>query len=451
MRITDRFHTEKWDALLSILQKYAYVETFVLVALFLGFGYIVNAQDVCMLGSNIPFILILLSVITLFHGFENGLFALGLLAVAIWFFYPVFNYTEFLVALLMTMIYSEFHYFWTKKIKQAEIDANYRGVKLSELSKSFYALKISHDQLEKNYIVKPMSIRNSIDEIMRKKQEVDANTAINLDAKSEAYYKNFMILLEKSFSVSKSLVIYKKSQEGGILSQNNAVQVCGSTCEPKPMEEIFDNYLVDKAISRKQPVFISDAQGDPSLANRSETKFVAAIPAVRDDNVMAVLAIEMMPFMSFNRENLTSITILLEYLSIAIAKEDTLYKSDTLAMIEDDDFKHEYIRLQYLYKTYGVESTVLVMKINNELQTLKINSFVSKMLRSLELTTTFKHNGYYYIINLFPLHDKSSVVGYMNRLLSMLQDERDKKFEYMSFNMHDASILEKYLREDYSE
>ena len=450
MRIAEQLSTDKWSSIVHTLQKYAYVETFVLVALFLGFGYLVNAQDVCMFGSSIPFMLILLSVITLFHGFENGLFALGLLALAIWLFYPVFNYTEFLVALMMTMIYSEFHYFWTKKIKQAEIDANYRGVKLSELSKSFYALKISHDQLEKNYIVKPMSIRNSIDEIMRKKQEVDAK-AINLNARSEEYYKNFMILLEKSFSVNKSLVIYKKSQEEGILSQENALQVCSSTCEPKPMEEIFDNYLVDQAISRKQPIFISDAQGDPSLAKRSETKFVAAIPAVRDGRVMAVLAIEMMPFMSFNRENLTSITILLEYLSIAIAKEDSLYHSDSLSMIEDDDFRNEYIRLEHLYKTYGVESSVLVMKIDNELQTVKVKSFVSKMLRSLELTTTLQRNGNYYIINLFPLHDKSSVVGYMNRLLGMLQDERDKKFEHLSFNMQDARVLEKYLKEDYSE
>ena len=451
MRTEDKRKQEKLDVIVGMLQEYAYLETFTLVFIFLGIGYLINPQDVCMFDSEISFILILLAVITLFHGFENGLFALFLLALAIWLFYPVFNYTEFLVALMMTMIFSEFHYFWTKKIKKAEIDANYRGLKLSELSKSFYALKISHDQLEKNYIVKPMSIRNSIGEIMKHKQAIDKNGEINLDERSKEYYKNFMILLEKSFSVNKSLVVYKKSQDTKILSKSNALEVYSSTCEVKKLEDIFDNYLVDKAISRKQAVFISDEQGDPSLEKRSETKFVAAIPSVRDDKVVSVLAIEMMPFMSFNRENLTSITILLEYLSIAVAKEDSLYLSKELEIIEDKDFRNEYIRLKHLYDRYGVESTVFVMKINNELQTLKINSFVSKMLRSLEFTTTIYSNNHYYIVNLFPLHDKSSAVGYINRLLGMLQDERDKEFEHMSFNIKDSRVLDKYLKEDYSE
>ena len=451
MRKEDKRRQEKLDVIIGMLQDYAYGETFLLVAVFLGVGYLINPQDVCMLHSKISFILILLSVITLFHGFENGLFALALLGIAMWLFYPIFDYTEFLVALMMTMIYSEFHYFWTKKIKKAEIDANYRGLKLNELSQSFYALKISHDQLEKNYIVKPMSIRNSIGEIVKNKQAVDKNSTINLDERSKEYYKNFMILLEKSFSVNKSLVIYKESQNTNLLSEKNALQICSTTCDVKELDDIFDNYLVDKAISRKQAVFISDEQGNPSLQKKGETQFVAAIPAVRDDKVVSVLAIEMMPFMAFNRENLTSITILLEYLSIAIAKEDTLYLNRDLEIIEDKEFRNEYIRLKHLYDKYAVESTVLVLKIDNELQTLKINSFVKKMLRSLEFTTTLHSNDYYYIVNLFPLHDKSSAVGYINRLLGMLQDERDKVFEHMSFNIKDARVLDKYLKEDYSE
>ena len=91
------------------------------------------------------------------------------------------------------------------------------------------------------------------------------------------------------------------------------------------------------------------------------------------------------------------------------------------------------------------------MKLNNELQAHKLNNKVSKILRSLEFTTTQKYGENYYIINLFPLHDKSSAVGYINRLMSLLVDERDKEFEYLSFNMQESTILNKYLKEDYSE
>jgi len=451
MRRDDKRSQDQLSVVIAKLQDFAYLETFTLVALYLGVGYLINAQDICMIDSQVSFILILLSVITLFHGFENGLFALVLLAFALWFFYPVFAYTEFLVALMMTLIFSEFHYFWTKKIKKAELDANYRGSKLHELSKAFYALKISHDQLEKNYVVKPMSIRNSIGEIIRQKIDVDNDAEINLNERTKEYYKNFMILLEKSFSVSKSLVVYKSTQSTTILSEDNALQVCSSTCAVKNLKGIFNNYLVDKAISRQQAVFISDESGNPDLENLNETKFVAAIPSVLDGEVVSVLAIEMMPFMSFNRENLTSIALLLEYLSLSVAKEDSLYLSKELDSIEDKDFRNEYIRLKHLFDKYEVESTVLVIKIDNELQSLKISTLVQKMLRSLEFTTTLHSGKNYYIVNLFPLHDKSSAVGYVNRLQEVLDDERDKKFEHMSFNMKESRVLNKYLKEDYSE
>jgi len=260
-----------------------------------------------------------------------------------------------------------------------------------------------------------------------------------------------MILLEKSFSVSKSLVIYKHSEDTKILSQKNALQVCSSTCNVKKIEDIFDNYLVDKAISRKQSVFISDEMGAPDLKNMNDTNFVVAIPSISDGEVISVLAVETMPFMAFNRENLTSITILLEYLSLSVVKENCLYLSNELDIIEDKEFRNEYIRLKRLYDKYSVESTVLVLKFDNELQTLKVQEKVSRMLRSLEYTTTLKNNGYYYIVNLFPLHDKSSAVGYINRLYNSLKNDKDKDFEHLSFNIKDSRVLNKYLKEDYSE
>jgi len=439
------------EKFLDKLQDFAYLETFVLVIAYLVVGATIDSQDVCMLHSQISYMLILLSVITLFHGFENGMFALGLLAIAIWYFYPLFEYKEFLVALMMTMIFSEFHYFWTKKIRQAEINSNYRKLKLDELSKSFYSLKISHDQLEKNYVVKPMSIRNSIAEIIKENEAVDRNENLDINERTKEYYKKFMILLEKSFSVNKSLVIYKSAQDSSILSAENALQSCSSTCDVKKLEDIFDNYLVDKAISRKQAVFISDEKGNPDLHSTNETKFIAAIPSVHDDEVISVLIIEMMPFMAFNRENLTSIAILLEYLSFSVVKEDKVDLSDEFDTILDGDFRYECIRLKRLYDKYNVESTLLVMKLDNELQAHKLNNTVSKILRSLEFTTTQKYGKNHYIINLFPLHDKSSAVGYINRLMSLLGDERDKKFEHLSFNMQESKILSKYLKEDYSE
>ena len=300
------------ESVLKFVHDYAYFETLTIVFIYLLIGYFINKDDICMLNGEISYILILLSVITLFHGFENGMLTVGILAVAMWMFYPSFQYVEFLVALMMTMIFSEFHYYWTQKIKTAEINANYRGAKLDELSKAFYTLKISHDQLEKNYVVKPMSIRNSIEYIINKNVEI--NETVELKNRDSEYYRNFLGLLEKSFNVQSAIILYQKSDsEEEYLTLENSEMTLGSSKAEIELKEVFEDYLVDKAISRKVSVYISDAKGEPTVEIDKNSKYLAVIPSIQGGKIRSVLIIEKMPFMSFNREILTSISILIEY------------------------------------------------------------------------------------------------------------------------------------------
>lgn len=436
------------ETVIQFLRDYAYVETLIIVGLYLGVGYLIDPTDICILHAQISYILILLTIITLFHGFENGVLTLSILAFAMWYFYPSFEYVEFLVALMMTMIYSEFHYYWTQKIKAAEIEATYRGTKLDELSKAFYTLKISHDQLEKNYVVKPMSIRNSIEHIIKKNEEINRDDTI-VD-KYEAYYKNFLGLLEKSFSVNSAVLVYQKEHANtGYLVETEANVVYSDEAKHLDISDIFQDYLVDKSLARTTPIYVSDEAGEPSTSVDNSSHYIAVIPSVKAKKVHEFIAIEKMPFMAFNRENLTSISILTEYISIEINKKTTLQIDNDLAMIQDESFRFEYLRLKHLYQKYKVNSVILVLRIDNELQATRVYEKVVKMLRSLDMVTMFKENNFYYISLLFPLHDKAAALGYLNRLLASLDEERDKEFNYMTFNLSQINLLNKYYREDY--
>ncbi len=441
----------KLESLLKILHEYAYIETLIMLVMYLGIGYLIDDKDICILNSDVSFILILLAIITLFHGFENGMIALSVLAIAMWFFYPVFDYIEFLAALMMTLIFSEFHYYWTQKIKTAEIQAKYRGVKLDELSKAFYTLKISHDQLEKNYVVKPMSIRNSVEYIINQKNVIDEDKSI-IDKKEE-YYNRFLGLLEKSFNVSSALIIHKKDSddENAYLSEENSIFSYGTLAEKHPSKSILEDFLVDKAISRKTPIYISDNQGDPTVENDKNSLYLAAIPALEDGKITSVLVIECMPFMAFNRENLTSIAILLEYFSIEISKKELLAEENELVLVTDESFQYEFERMKHLYKKFDVNSIVLVLRIDNELQATRVYEKVQKMLRALDMVTLVNNLGFYYITLLFPLHDTAVALGYLNRLLATLEEEKDKKFNYMTFDLSKTKLLNKYYAEDYNE
>ena len=437
------------DMLIKKMQKYSYLETVVIVTIFLLVGYSTTPNDICLIQQKIPYLIFLLSVLTLFHGFESGFIAMGILSGAMWLFYQKFPYIDFLILLMMILIFSEFHHYWTKKIRELKIGNDYKASKLNELSKAFYSLKISHDQLEKNYVVKPMSIRNAIEQIVKVNKQIDID---DINAINSERYKNFMSLLQKSFNMQSVLIIHKLNQiHDKSISLQNSIITHSSNHTDYDEAEIFDEYLIAKAIDYKKPIYISDEAGNPAFKEHQNSKFLAAIPSIYNNELVAILAIEAMPFMAFNRENLTSIAILLEYLSFSIIKKDELNLRDEVDGILDGDFRFEYIRLKRLYENYNVESTVLVMKLDNKLQAYKLNDIVRKILRSLEFTTIQQYGKSYYIINLFPLHGKSSAVGYINRLMSLLEDERDKKFEHLSFNMQESLILNKYLKEDYSE
>ncbi len=435
----------KQSILLEKLHEHAYLETIIIVLGYLSIGYVVNPDDICLINGQVSYILILLAVITLFHGFESGMITTGIIAFALWYAYPSFQYVEFLVTLMMTMIFSEFHYYWTKKIKQAELDSDYRGAKLDELSKAFYTLKISHDQLEKNYVIKPMSIRNSIETIVSKNKVIDENNDI-VDKRKE-YFGSFLLLLEKSFNVHGGIIIYERE---GISNKQFSPKttdiVYGMGMNEIVLDDEFKDYLVNRVIDRKKPVFISDKDGEPTTLEDKNSNYIAVIPALEKNKVVGVLLIEKMPYMSFNRENLTSISILLEYFFAEVRKKNILYHSTEIDVIQDQDFKFEYTRLKYLNDEYGVSSIVLVLRIDNELQATRINNKIETMLRSLDMMTMTEKNNLFYISLLFPLQDEAAAIGFLNRLLSMLTEEKDK-------NLLDDSksvLLNKYINEDYS-
>jgi len=441
--------TSTVSMLIKKIKKHAYLETVVIITIFLLVGYLTTPNDICLIQQKIPYLIVVLSILTLFHGFESGFIAMGILSAAMWLFYQKFPYIDFLTLLMMILIFSEFHYYWTKKIRELKTGDDYKASKLDELSKSFYSLKISHDQLEKNYVIKPMSIRSAIEQIIEKNNHINVDDTNVIDSER---YKNFMALLEKSFNVKRGLIIHKLDQiHDKTMTLQNSIITHSSNYADYDEAEIFDEYLIAKAIDHKKPIYISDEAGNPALKKNQDSKFLAVIPSIYNDELIAILAIEKMPFMAFNKENLTSIAILLEYITIKIYKSNILNDSNRLTILKDDNFRYEYNKLNYLYKKYKVNSTVLVIKINNEIQTIKIHKTIQKLLRSLDMVTCVKNKDAYYLVLLFPLNDKSVAIGFLNRLLYNIQHEKDKIFEYMTFAIKQDDLILQYITDDYNE
>ncbi len=446
----NRFKKEtKLEKVWKYFYKYAYAETLAVVSLLLFIGYAINPKDICLLNANLPYVIIILTIVTLFHGFESGVLALTVISLTMWFFYPTFHYISFLTFLLMVLLLSQFHYFWTTKIHKAEVEALYKSQKLSELSRAFYSLKISHDQLEKSYVVKPMSIRNSVYHILNLNEKIANN--IKETEKQKKIHANLLQLLEKSFNLKVGHILYFKDmmKEKEETTEEDIDIVSIGTDEKREVKELLNDYIVDRSINKKLSVFISDDMGKPNTINEEQSKYLASIPALINNNIISIIVIEQMPFMFFNKEYLTSISILHEYFALETSKSIKLSHIHQIELIDNKEFQFEIFRMKNFYLKYKIHSALLVLRTPSELRVTRLMDKLQTLLRSLDIFHIAHYKEYYFITILLPMYDKTAAVGLANRLLSILKDKNDQKFDYMTFNIGQLELLEKYYKNNY--
>lgn len=402
------------------LAKYSFLETSIMLFLFSFLGYFVDSADPLLIHYEITYIIAVMAIITLFHGISDGLFAIFLLVIGMSFFYSSFPTEMFLKISLFTLVFGEFHYFWNRKIHQNTSKNAYLRNKLDELTNAFYMLKISHDQLEKNYLFKPMSLRNSI----RKLKDTYS--------KNEDYFKEFSILLEKSFNVSKSQFY--------IVNDDKIYSVYD-----KDFLDSLDikDPMIEMVFVKKSPMYVS------SQDMENNSKYLAVIPAVSANKVKGILLIEKMPFLSFNKDTLITISVLISYFLDELEKWNSIESSKNENNLIEDEYLFELNRLHKLYNDFEVESTILIIKTKDDLLSHLLLETINKILRSLDIVSSHQSNGYDVICILFPFADQASANGFLTRLFKLIKLKvDDEKVEYSYFNISELEIINQYSELD---
>lgn len=396
---------------------YAYLETALIVSGFLLIGYLIEPKDPFLLNYEITYILVLMTVVTLFHGINNGLFATFLLAVGMQLFYPHFPTETFLKIFVLVLVFGEFHYYWNRKILQNSSKNAYLNNKLDELSNAFYTLKISHDQLEKNYVFKPMSLRNSI-RLLKESH-----------TQGKDYYENFLTLLEKSFSVREAELC---------LVFNERLY---SVYDKKREHEISSDPMIEMALGKKSPIYVSSEEVE------NNSRYLAVIPAISEERVKGMLLIKEMPFLSFNKDTLISISILIAYFLDELEKWEIIGRNLNKNLSVDDEFYFELMRLHKIYEEFDVNSTILVVRSEDKLLSHLILEKTRENLRSLDIVSAHRAGSTEVMGILFPFADRASAQGFLTRLFRLLKrDINDSDIEHSFFNISELQSIRRYAK-----
>ncbi|WP_457567509.1 PelD GGDEF domain-containing protein [Desulfurobacterium sp.] len=384
-------------------------------------GFYFNPSDPLFIHSTVnPFVLLGLTI-TLFYGLIGGLIFLIAAVPVFKFIYPGFPLSFFLWTLLLILIAGEFFSYWRRRIELSEEESIYFKSKLRKQTNDFILLKLSHDQLEKHYLVKPISIRTVLEKI--KKELINDR---------EKAFINLMNLISEAFFVRRGSLYIKEGDKFKLASSIG-----------KPVELKIEDPLVKEAIEEGRTVFLSSAS--------SRSEFLAVIPVFdisNEDEIVAFFLIKDLPFRYLNADNILSINVALIWFMAEFEKTEMVRDLINRFHYLPVDFVVEVQTVRTLEEKFGIDSYIVVYKIPEELE--DIVQFIQNRIRGVDFLVYHKVNGYFVVYVLLPLSSLSSAEGFSNRISSELKrrfgnDIKDKITE--KFIKVDEKIFDKLEKE----
>jgi hypothetical protein len=350
-------------------------EALLIFGVVLLFNYIVDSEELFYFNTPINIYLYTLAIIALFYGFLTAFIFYLLYFAGEYLYYADVNLYTLSHYFIFLFIFSEFMYFWNKRIEKLKEENRYFKSRVENLGTAYYLLKTSHDELEKSYILKPFSIR----EILR---EIHELTKVS----PQESVKLFLTLLKKLFKIEKATLFFKEGDRfvlKGFIGEKESLDT--------------DDILVKSSLEHYTMTHVVNM-------HNQQSHYLAVIPIVSlEDELKGLFVIKEMPFFSLTKDNLITTSLLLTYFvnSIHVIQQFKNYAIDaTMA--------HEISKLQFLSQRYKVSNHLIIFYIQNEIEKIKIE----KLLRGVDISFEYQEK----LVVLLPFTPSVGVVKFVDKV-----------------------------------
>ncbi|MCX7738318.1 MAG: hypothetical protein N2Z80_02730 [Hydrogenothermaceae bacterium] len=409
--------------------KFLIIEIMIFILIIYVIGSFINKEDPLFLNSELNFLfhLLPLSIMTLFYGMFAGLVYFSLFSGVSLLIYGSLNHTYYLSLLLFLLIFSEFWFYWDKRLKEYRERYIYADEKLRDMARNLLLVKLSHDQLERFYVTKPISIRKLIFDIRK-------DILSNKD--KDEVLKRVFDLVVANFNLEKA-GLFELDEKNNLIHRLNT----GGLTEADK-----DDSLVKYAIEDQNITYITE------IVKEEFTKYICVIPFSENSEVKYLLVIEKMPFLNLNLDTLLSINLIVEY----VLKEfsdlkmiERIYKRFREFGVE---FLKEVERMNYMYNKFRIESTVVYMYVNDVEET--VPDMVIGNTRGLDVSTKleFTSQNFQGIAILLPFTDLYGANMFIKRVFDILSERFSREYveKNIKYKVFKISKPEKLLLEFYS-
>jgi hypothetical protein len=420
---------------------FAIVETVVFMLVVLGLCWALDRADPLLLNSGFPWLWFAPFIIGLRYGTLLGLLA-SAMVVGAWYLlgashgqaWPLMFFTG---GLLQTIVAGHFGDTWGNRAARASTINDYLNDRLVAITNSHYLMRLSHERLEKDLLSKPTTLRDSITELRRLSvlgESVSPDTSgtqgsVAAQATPSAPLRALPGahgLLEFVAQVCQIEVAALFPVLHGRVGTQAAARV-GDDFALAPDDELVTHAMSTMSVAHLKSEDIPAAQ----------SQYLVCAPLVSaDGQLLAVLVIKRMPFLSLNFDNLQLLLVLLGYYADGVEHSSLVEGILNVVPGCPYDFALDLGRLTRLQRDAGIASSMVALAFPRDEAGDSLFAHVIRRRRALDLMWPVQTASQSVLVNLMPATDTTGIDGFLARIETSLSAQFNLDLESARVGVH---------------
>lgn len=390
-------------------------ETLLLSAVVIAACRAAVPSDPLLLTTQFPWLWLLPIFVALRYGTVGGVGSSMILLGAGVAFYGALPVSQpfprgyFFGGLVAVLLSGQFSDTWTTRLRQARLSNDYLNERLSILTNNQFLLRLSHERLEQDLLVRPGTLRDTLTRLRDVTLQESAWPAYIAGDLSLAGAQRFLETIAQSCQIESAQVY--EIREGSL--SGRPVASVGLPFELDASDPLIAHALDESALAHLQSL---DVRGD------APSRYIVCAPLVAaGKETVGILLVSKLPFLALTNDNLRFMFALCGYYA-----NGTRHASITCDLLIDFpdcpyDFALEYSRLVHLERQSGVESSVVALLFDAGRQAQALLDYIVLANREHHLQWTLRGDGAWALIFLMPL---SGDVAVESRLQQIESDVR---------------------------
>jgi len=405
-----------------------WVETLALTLLAALIAYWADPANPFFIREDFPWLAFAPVILALRYGVLPGLLSCAVL-VALWLYARhagvVSNPAPTLSlvgALILTMVCGEFAGLWTARLRRLEMSTRYLDERLDRITRQHYLLMLSHDRLEQDQFSRPVTLRAALARIRVIAAAPEAGSA-PLAAQAAAKPEMYPGLGQMLELLGQFCQLEVASFHPCVSGEPDSV-ILNAIGAARPLA--VDDPLVAYCIAKREVSHVQMSE----LRGAAHSRYLVVAPVVTSEGrLLALLAVEQMPFLALHAEALATLSVLLGYYADALAVSRAARIMQRALPGCPLEFADELNRCHRMWVQAGVYSSLMLVKFGTHPETASFAAVIRRQFRDLDVVWEIPQPRGLVYLTLMPLAGPAGVEGCMSRLEAGLDQRHQLTFD----------------------